>query len=584
MLHKIRIKHFFYLYLLFALFTLLFDIGFTTHLGNIRVPFAGRYKFYYWSQNWTIFLSAVLVLGLVNSRKIMDVFRRLDGTVPSLRVRVMLFSLLVLLSLAVHYLVLMQMYLTDDESAYRFCAQVLAGGRLTAESFPHKEFFDRIFMINDGRFFPKYYYGWPFLLAAGECTGLPFLINSLFYAGSTFILYSLVKSFTSGLWGFTGALFFLLSPLALVGSATFLSHSSTTFFFLLFMYCWRLVTAGQGKSDTALLPLMAFSGGAMLLIRPFTAVLAAAPFIVALVIRGFRTRFDYRGTIGFAGVGLLLCGLFLWLNFLLHGSVTGSGYSHYVNYSVSNDLVFSYWNPSPVPFKGAVPPAENSLGFKMAVAQFLCSFTRLGFDGVMVPVTLLFVAAVATGFRTGVEYLVSYLLVVAGYSWFDLGIDSFGPVHLSEAAPLGILFVVTFLYRGNTMINGFLQQGNLQTVFGGAAVAFALVACSSLCWLPIRLFNVHEMAAEISHPYVTARKNGIHNAVVFSSTPFIRRGRLRHFRFWRDNPSVNLDDDIIWVNDFTGRKNRELRKLFPDRTFYRMRWEGKTGPLHFDKM
>ena len=43
--------------------------------------------------------------------------------------------------------------LTDDESAYRFMAQVLATGRLWADSHPLKAFFDRVFMINDGKFY-----------------------------------------------------------------------------------------------------------------------------------------------------------------------------------------------------------------------------------------------------------------------------------------------------------------------------------------------------------------------------------------------------------------------------------------------
>ena len=67
----------------------------------------------------------------------------------------------------------------DDESAYRFTAQLLASGRLWVPSHELKLFFDQNFIINDGRMFSVYFLGWPALLAAGVRLGATWIVNPL---------------------------------------------------------------------------------------------------------------------------------------------------------------------------------------------------------------------------------------------------------------------------------------------------------------------------------------------------------------------------------------------------------------------
>lgn len=371
----------------------------------------------------------------------------------------------------------------------------------------------------------------------------------------------------------------------LIGSTTYLSHSAATFFFLVFLNGYQRINSGITKHETILFILIAFSGGIIFLIRPFTGVLVCFPFVATIFIRSVKQSWSRIGLFGFIGMGVLIGSAFLFINYVLHGSVLGSGYAHYVNYAIKNDLRLSLWNPSPYPVKNFIPAVSSFHGITPIISTFWASFTRLGFDGVMITVTLIYCIAVGTGFKVGVEYLILYLLFVGGYSvWVDLGIDSFGPVHISEAVPLGILFVVTFLYRSNDAINRFLIERKIKTDFGGAAFAFALAICFIMCYLPIRIHNIYLMANNISILYKVVKKKNIHNAVVFCSSPFVRMDTIRHYRFWRDNPSIDLNDDIIWVNDFySDKKNNELQILFPNRTFYRMRWENKDGRLYFDK-
>ncbi len=59
-----------------------------------------------------------------------------------------------LVPFAVRLLLLDGAAVTDDESCYRFGAELVASGRLRVPSPPMKLFFDRTFMINDGHLYP----------------------------------------------------------------------------------------------------------------------------------------------------------------------------------------------------------------------------------------------------------------------------------------------------------------------------------------------------------------------------------------------------------------------------------------------
>ena len=562
--------------------------GIAIPTGSIDVPVPGQYIYFFRFQNWAVILIAALIPLLLKSDTIGHFFVRFDeGGGLGKRGKAGLFLALFSLSLAVHFFILLQMYLTDDESAYRFTSQLLATGRLKAASFPMKEFFDRIFMINDGRFYAQYYYGWPFLLAIGEFIGIPYIVNSALFALSALLLYEVIKSFTSAIWALAGTLFFAFSPLMLVGSATYLSHTATTFFFLVFLYFYGKFENNNDDTTHSPLMIMALAGGAILLIRPYTAVLLCMPFVVMTVIRCIRKRI-FSGCAGFFSVGLVVCALFFFINHLVYGSPLGSGYGNYETYAKANKFVFSYWNPTPVPLTDFQPPFFSVARPYEILEIFLSTFTRMGFDGVMVPVTMLFVVAIFSGIRLGIPYFTAFIVMLLGHSiWPDPGIDTFGPVHLSETVPLGILFFITLCHRFDTPATRFLRQRGIPGKHGGMAVVSAVLICSTLCYLPPKLINISIMAKNISTPYRFVRKSGIHNAVVFSSVPFVQQVSiypLHHFRYWRDNPSAALDDDIIWVNDFSLEKNRELRRVFPGREFYKMAWTERGTRLEFIRL
>ena len=116
--------------------------------------------------------------------------------------------------------------LTDDESAYRFMGQVLAGGRVWVDSHPLRAFFDHGFMINDGKFYSTYFIGWPALMVPGVYAGVTGYMNAIYAALTVPALYQLAKRLAGPTAGRVVTILFLASPMLMVGAATELSHTT----------------------------------------------------------------------------------------------------------------------------------------------------------------------------------------------------------------------------------------------------------------------------------------------------------------------------------------------------------------------
>ena len=128
--------------------------------------------------------------------------------------------------LSIRYFVLGSAPLTDDESAYRFAAELIASGRLWVVSPQPKIFFDQNFMINDGRLYPMYFLGWPAFLQLGLWVGAPGLVNPLLSALTVPPLALALRRFVGRRWARAGVLLFLSAPFIQIAAATLLSHTA----------------------------------------------------------------------------------------------------------------------------------------------------------------------------------------------------------------------------------------------------------------------------------------------------------------------------------------------------------------------
>ncbi len=226
----------------------------------------------------------------------------------------------------------------EDEMAYIWQAQAIAGGDLVLPSPPNPKSFLIPFVIDyNGVRFSKYPPGWPVILAIGFLTGLRDWVNPLLSGLSIWLLYVLTKRITSSPTGLLAILLMLTSPMFLMLSGTFLSHTWSLVITLGFILAWLDIFLGQGDRkptpEWLLILVAGFSLGVLVLTRPMTALGIGIPFIIhgfVLFARGDKATLVRIVMIGLlAGVvGLLL---FAW-QFAVTGDALQNPYTLWWEY------------------------------------------------------------------------------------------------------------------------------------------------------------------------------------------------------------------------------------------------------------
>lgn len=113
----------------------------------------------------------------------------------------------------------------EDEQAYVWQAQAIAGGRLILPTPPGEKSFLVPFVIDyHGQRFGKYPLGWPVLLAIGIRLGVRNLINPLLAGLGVWLTYRLGKRVFGEAVGLLAAILTLTSPFFLMNIGSLLSH------------------------------------------------------------------------------------------------------------------------------------------------------------------------------------------------------------------------------------------------------------------------------------------------------------------------------------------------------------------------
>jgi 4-amino-4-deoxy-L-arabinose transferase-like glycosyltransferase len=170
----------------------------------------------------------------------------------------------------------------EDEHANLFQAEVFAAGRATVGVPREPDSFFVPFVINtgEGKRFGKYPPGYPLLLALGAALGQPWLVNSLAAALGILGVYLLGRDLFDGDTGLLAAALGAVSPMFVLLSGTLLAHVSSIAALMLFS--WAFVRARQPHEPSPVL--FALGAGLLLgwaaIIRPWTALAVAFPFVL----------------------------------------------------------------------------------------------------------------------------------------------------------------------------------------------------------------------------------------------------------------------------------------------------------------
>jgi hypothetical protein len=206
-----------------------------------------------------------------------------------------LISLLaVLAAYLVHDRVFERMAHLEDEMAYVWQAQAIAGGQLSLPSPESPKSFLYPFVVDhNGQRFGKYPLGWPVVLAIGEKLGARHLVNPLLAGLGIWLTYLLGKHLFGTTVGLLAAGLTLSSPFFLMNSGSLLSHPLGLALSLAFVLAW-MEAFTTIQASRRWLPAVAAGGslGLLALTRPFTAVAVGLPFAIHglyLLIRSDRS-------------------------------------------------------------------------------------------------------------------------------------------------------------------------------------------------------------------------------------------------------------------------------------------------------
>ncbi len=133
-----------------------------------------------------------------------------------------------------------------DSAAYLFQAKIFADGGLWADAPPYVQFFMHTFLILDeGRIFTHYPFGFPAVLATGVMLGIPWLVTPVLGGLNLVLTAKLGKVLYDRRTGNTAALLGLVSPFFMFMNGTFMSHPAGLFFTLAVLYFAFSIDTGR---------------------------------------------------------------------------------------------------------------------------------------------------------------------------------------------------------------------------------------------------------------------------------------------------------------------------------------------------
>jgi hypothetical protein len=546
-------------------------------LGSLTLPNTRHTHFLFW---WTLLGSAAALFLLLGVSRVLAQFPSVGAVVASTRNAsdrswVILISLAsFVIAVGIRALMLRGTALTDDESAYRFMAEVLASGRLWVESPPSKTFFDRVFMINDGRFFGQYFIGWSALMVPGVFIGATGYMNALYSALTVPAIFGTVRRLAGSGAARVATIIFLASPMLMIGAATEMSHPSCMMT-LAWTFYFQLRSRERPEAWWTHAG-VAFFFGLAFLIRPTTALGIGLPVLAAWLwtMRRAPGAVRAKALVAFGLPAVVLAAIFFGVNTAQNGSPLATSYARMQAYMKEVNYQNVGWSPAypPPPLRDYMLPNPH---VGRALASSTIAFVRLAYDLFATPLALVLLAF-AWAVRPARLAWASFVCFVALHSFaVDSGVDTFGPVHYYELSlPLLVLCGVGYA-RFAEALRGWRPA--MPAAWPTALVA-SVVLVSLVGFTPVRFAGVKRIVSFINMPFDAVREARISKAIVFTIggywVPQKCSAPTKHFVYFRPNNDLALKNDILWLNHLGWEQDRELLKQFPGRAGYLLNWNG----------
>ncbi len=234
------------------------------------------------------------------------------------------------ITLIIYFFVFLQTPLFEDEFSYLFQSEILANGKLYAQSPPCLQFFTKPHIINNGKWYSKYTIGWPLLLVPGVLIGFPIIIPALFSAGGLILIYYLVKEISNkSLTAVIAVFLTLFSPFYLLEGDTFFTHTPSAFFILLCLLC---ILKLRGENSFKYAVTGGLAAGMAVFIRPGDTVIVLMGMLplIAYIIMETKEKTEKLKYLTVSSLMFfLVMGILLWTNKVQNGSPFLLGFNVY---------------------------------------------------------------------------------------------------------------------------------------------------------------------------------------------------------------------------------------------------------------
>lgn len=460
----------------------------------------------------------------------------------------------------VAFVVLRDMPVTDDEWVYLFQADLLSRGRLFEPSAPLREFFDNVFIVNNGKWYGKYPPGHPLLLVLGTVVGLPRLLPILLAGINLILTYRLACELTTRNQARVAALLLLASPFFLATGATLLSHT-TCLTALLVMGLGVARAARTGRRSWGVVA--GVGAGVAFLARPYTALLIGLPVAAAwgwvgsLPAEGrdgtVRPRRQLAPWITGLGVAAIFLVLFLAQNAVLTGNPLRTGYAEIEG---QRGQVIGFGEVIPGRITHSPLSGLGNVGLVLA---------RLNFWTFGWPLSWLFIIAALLWARNPRLQLLRWILgaVACGsIFYFSIGVSDTGPVKYYELLPILAILSAAGLAALDARIATSRRPG-LSAL--APALVLGLTLFSWGFFSRVQAGELLRLSDRVAEPYRAVERLEEPRILIFSR--LLQRSPFDSWVFSTPNNLPETDRRILYVRDL-GDKNRELVKRYSDRAPY----------------
>lgn len=479
------------------------------------------------------------------------------------------------------YFVLGQIPHIQDEVAMFFQAQVLAEGKLYADTPELADFFDCEFIVVDGpRWYGKYFIGPSLVLVLGVLMGAPWLIHPLLASMAVLLVYALGRALFGEKIARVAAVLMVISPFRVATFSMMMAHPSCLL--AMGLFCLGVIKVVQDPRRAGWSFIAGAALGFAVNTRPLTALAMGAVTglmaLYALPWRRFRWWTLATFILPLAGFALLFLGY--------NKTLTGDPFlTPFEKWSAADHLGFG-------PDVGLEYWRSEEKGHSLENAILRNGYFNLDALGVnltgwgRVALLLLVLPLFNTRWpkRTWALAGVVGSLIIA-YSFYHTHSVLAGQArYWSESMPMMLLLLAIALAGVRRSLPRLCRWlGIWPAVRTGRAacwLAGAFLVLWSIQAAYVPLVNECRIGywGQGSQLRVLTREQGLNNALVFIPSPHFR-AQARHMRwdvygsgFALNAPS--LQGPVIYARDLGAERNAELIAQYPGRKVYWIDLEG----------